>query len=72
MADGARRRQAAAHNENVWLAWHVAAFTRQRRLVANDMRQLMIRPRRQGRQTWQDQMSIFRAIAIAHGGAVHD
>jgi hypothetical protein len=68
MAEGARRRLAHHHNEHVWLAWHVAAFSRQRHLVAADIRRLMVRVRRHGPQTWQEQMAVCRGIAAAYGG----
>ena len=64
--EAAQRRRIYEHNERVWLAWHIAALPRQRRL--QDMRSLMIRPRRLGRQTWQEQMAVCRGIAAAYGG----
>jgi hypothetical protein len=63
----ARRRLDHIHNENVWLAWHIAALDRQKRLPRM---QSLMNERRRKPQTWREQMSICRSIAAAFG-SVH-
>jgi hypothetical protein len=62
--EGARKRAEAEHNGRAWLAWHVAALDRQKRLP--DLSRLQVHDHRP--QTWQEQMAVCRAIAAAYGG----
>jgi hypothetical protein len=66
IAVAARHRLENEHNGRAWLAWHIAVLPKQRRMPRLDS--LMIKRRRAQQQTWQEQMTIFRMIAAAHGG----
>jgi hypothetical protein len=66
IATAARRRLEAEHNGRVWLAYHIAVLSRQKRIPS--LQSLMI-PTRREPQTWQEQMAICKAIAAAYGGA---
>lgn len=54
------------HNEVVWLAYHVAAFSRAKRIPRLD--KLLIRRRR--RQPVSEQMQVAKMLTMAFGGRV--
>jgi len=46
------------HNERAWLAWHIVAMQKAKRLPK--LKKLLIQqPDRRRRQTWQEQMAIM-------------
>lgn len=65
IAAGARRRQAAEHNRDAWLAWNIVALDRARRLPP--LKSLQIDPDRPAvkrAQTWREQLAIARQLAL--------
>jgi hypothetical protein len=55
---GRQRRITREHNDRAWLAWHVAALTRAKKLP--DLVKLQINQRhRRPRQSWQEQFAIM-------------
>jgi hypothetical protein len=54
-----RARGIRQHNERIWLAWHIAALSRQRRLpeLASLLAKQPARP-----QTWQQQFEIAKSL----------
>jgi len=58
-----------AQNRSAWLAWHVAALSRTKKLP--NLRKLQVPDRRQT-QTWQEQAAIFEMIARAHNKAIEN
>jgi len=66
MFDAVRERREREHNERAWLAWHIAALQRQKKL--KPLKDLLIKPRSRKRQTPAEQKAILRAIAATFGG----
>lgn len=54
------------HNANAWLAWHVAALSRQKQLP--NLRKLLYR-KRAAAQTPDQMLSMIRTLNAAFGGA---
>jgi hypothetical protein len=65
IATAARQRLANEHNGRAWLAWHITALPKQKRLPRLDT--LTIKRQRTRDQTWQQQMQVCRMIAAAYG-----
>jgi hypothetical protein len=57
------------HNDRAWLAWHIAALQRTRRMPKLD--ELTHRRRMKRRQSSAEFWDIMRAHVIAAGGKVH-
>lgn len=57
------------HSARAWLAWHVAALGRVRRLPKLAAMQ-KTRRRATGTQDWQQQIGVIRMINAAFGGIV--
>lgn len=54
---GANDRLVREHNELVWLAWHIAALQRAKRLPR--LKTLLAKPASQQRLNWQQQMAVM-------------
>jgi hypothetical protein len=54
-------------NERAWLAWHIAALTRSKRLP--DLKKLLYKPPRK-QQTWQEQLAIAEMYAAIGFGKI--
>lgn len=65
--DGANIRATHDRNRDAWLAWHVAALSRQKRLPK--LRDMLPKSKRNaGAHTWQDQLKMIDLINAIHGG----
>jgi hypothetical protein len=64
--DGARRRLEAEQDGRAWLAWHVAALSRQNTLP--ELSSLMGRIERPKLQTQEQQISAADQLFLAFGG----
>jgi hypothetical protein len=65
IAMAARHRLDNEHNGRAWLAHTIASLHRHKRLQRLDT--LVIKRRRKRDQTWQEQMTVCRAIAAVYG-----
>lgn len=65
MLDAAGERRLEQHNDRAWLAWHIAALTRAKKLPP--LRKLQAR-RRAPPQSWQQQKLAAAMWAAALGG----
>lgn len=54
---GANDRLLREHNERAWLAWHVSALQRTKKLPK--LKNLISKPAASKRQTWQQQMAVM-------------
>lgn len=68
LIEAASRRWEREHNARVWLAWHVAALHRAKRLP--DIKKMFVNNTVKPRQTWREQLQVFSAWATAHNAAV--
>lgn len=64
MLRGAQIARDRAHDDRAWLAWHVAALQRMKRLP--QLKKLQTRGRAPKAQTWEQQLAAFEQIARAH------
>lgn len=64
--DGARRRLAAEYDGRIYLAWHVAAFSRQVKLP--ELASLLSRSKTQSEQTPDEQGIALSDLFLAWGG----
>jgi hypothetical protein len=64
---GAHRRVLDEHNDRAWMAWHVAALQRMKRMPR--LGELLAREHKP--QSTQDMVAMFEAITRMHGGTVH-
>ena len=55
------------HNERAWVAWHIAALSRQKTLPK--LSKLQVRVGEKARQTPKEIASSLRVILAAHGGS---
>lgn len=65
MFEAAAERSKREHNNNAWLAWHVAALTRAQKFPK--LKDLLHRDRSKP-QTPDQMIAILRALNAAHGG----
>lgn len=65
--EAAARRLEREHNDRAWLAWHVAALTRVKKMPK--LQSLTVKRRRRRPQTWQEQLAICKMITAYHGGS---
>jgi hypothetical protein len=54
---GSRDAREREHNDRAWLAWHIEALRRAKRLPKLD--RLLAKQKRRTKQTWQEQMHIM-------------
>jgi len=59
------RRHANEHNARAWLAWHVAALQRSKKMPP--LKRLMAQEKRR-RQTWQEQLKMVELWQAVLGG----
>lgn len=57
-----------AHNQNAWLAWHVAVLMRMKKIPK--LEKLTVRTKQRHRQSSAEMLAIVTMINAAHGGAV--
>ena len=55
--EAAAKKWEREHNARVWLAWHIAALQRMKKLP--DIKKLLINNTSRPRQTWRQQLQIF-------------
>lgn len=60
---GAQDRLLREHNERAWLAWHVAALSRAKKMPK--LKTMMSKAASRRTQTWQEQMAVMDAW-VAH------
>ena len=68
---GHREAAVRAHNANAWLAWHVEALARQKKLPS--LERLMLRSAEhvvEKRQTPEQMLAIARMLTLAMGGRI--
>lgn len=63
--NGKLRAARREHNQRAWLAWHVAALQRAKKLPTLKSMLARDRPRP---QSWQQQSTIMQSWAVAHNG----
>lgn len=57
LAEAAAKRVEREHNSRAWLAWHIAAMQRMKRIP--DLKKLTVRDTTRPRQTWRQQLEIM-------------
>lgn len=65
-----KRDAEAAHNQAAWLAWHVAALSRQKKLPKLGTLLAKRKPKR--RQTPDEMLAMCKMLTVAMGGEVVD
>jgi hypothetical protein len=68
LIEAAARRFEREHNGRVWLAWHIAALQRMKKLP--NLKKMMVDNTRRPRQSWQQQLSVFSEWVAHHNAAV--
>ena len=68
LMEAAAKRFEREHNGRVWLAWHIAALMRVKKLP--DIKQMMLQRSSRPRQTWQQQLAIVTKWAEWHNAAL--
>lgn len=68
IVEGRSRFLEREHNDRAWLAWHIAALSRIKRMPKLD--RMMLRPTKEKPQTWEQQLQIVMQLNAAFGGKV--
>jgi hypothetical protein len=68
LIEAAARRWEREHNARVWLAWHVAALSRVKKMP--DLKRMLKTNTSKPRQTWRQQMAIMGEWSAKHNAKV--
>lgn len=64
LIEAAAKRFEREHNARVWLAWHIAAMQRMKKMP--DIKKMFLNNASRPRQSWQQQLQIMTKWAAQH------
>ncbi len=68
LAEATAKRFEREHNARAWLAWHIAAMQRMKKLP--NFKNLMLKNTSKPRQTWRQQLVIMSDWAAKHNARI--